>query len=75
LGKNVYLSLLIDEKRHTYPAVPWAYVDINDVKHSQIDDLCNQLADFIYEKFRQDIEGVAKKLRELSCAYPDGNRG
>ncbi|MBW2284308.1 MAG: hypothetical protein JRF65_06870 [Deltaproteobacteria bacterium] len=38
LDKNVYLAIYFDEKTDIYPAVPWLYTDLMDVKYDQYQD-------------------------------------
>jgi hypothetical protein len=59
LGKNVYLALSMDSGTDTLPAVKWNYVDISDVKHSQFQEECEQVARFICAKLKTDLSNIA----------------
>lgn len=51
LGKNVYLSLDIQE-RDCFPQVNRLYVDIMDIKHAQTGDHVDQVSRFIVSRLR-----------------------
>jgi hypothetical protein len=55
LGKNVYLSLTIDDTRDVYPHVNRFYVDIMDIKHNQIQEVTEQIGLFIYERLKGSL--------------------
>ena len=55
LGKNVYLSLHIDEERDVYPHVRRLYVDIMDIKHNQIQEVTEQTAGFLHERLKGSL--------------------
>ena len=52
LGKNVYLSMFIDEKRDVFPSVDRVYLDIMDVGQSQSDYEIDQAGGYLFERLR-----------------------
>jgi hypothetical protein len=52
LGKNVYLSMFIDEERDVYPSVNRVYLDIMDVGQSQSDYEIDQAGGYLFERLR-----------------------
>jgi hypothetical protein len=61
LGKNVYLSLLINAQEDVYPYVNWTYVDIADIRYSQIQEECEKIAEFIYSKIKGELDEIIRK--------------
>ena len=61
LGKNVYLSLLINPQEDVYPSVNWIYVDITDIRYSQIQEECEQIAEFIYSRIKGQLYEIIRK--------------
>ena len=51
LGKNVYLSMDIQE-RDRFPQVNRLYLDIMDIKHAQIQEEVDQVSRFIVSQLR-----------------------
>lgn len=50
LGRNVYQSVHIDPAKDIYPATNRIYLDITDVKHSQVSSEVDEIARFLYAK-------------------------
>ncbi len=52
LGRNVYLSMHIDPKQDIYPKVNRLYLDITDVKHSQVSSEAEEIGRFLYSRIK-----------------------
>ena len=52
LGKNVYLSMYIDDKRDVFPAVNRMYFDIMDIGQSQSDYEIDQAGGYLFNRLR-----------------------
>ena len=52
LGKNVYLSMYIDEKRDTFPSVNRMYFDIMDIGRSQSDYEIDQVGEYLFNSLK-----------------------
>lgn len=50
LGRNVYQAIHIELARDIYPAVNRIYLDITDVKHSQVSSEVAEIGGFLYQK-------------------------
>lgn len=61
LGKNVYLALYINRQQDVYPSVPWIYMDVYDIKYSQNEEECEQIAEVIYSKIKDDMDEIIKE--------------
>lgn len=61
LGQRVYLALYITEQ-DVYPFVNRIYMDISDIKHSEIQGECEQLADVISSRIRGEAEALIRKI-------------
>ena len=57
LGKNVYLSMDIQE-RDSFPHVNRLYIDIMDIKHAQVQEEVDQVSRFIVSKLRAYFESL-----------------
>lgn len=60
LGKNVYLSVPLDEKKDTLPAVNRIYLDIDDVDLSDADYDIDRVAGFLLNR----LEPLARRYME-----------
>lgn len=58
LGRNVYQAMHIDPVKDTYPAVNRIYLDITDVKYSQVSSEVAEISRFLYEKMQSRISTV-----------------
>ncbi len=61
LGQRVYLALYITEQ-DVYPFVNRIYMDISDIKYSQIQAECEQLADVISSRIGDEVEASIRKI-------------
>ncbi len=52
LGRNVYQAVHIEPEKDTYPTVKRIYLDITDVKHSQVSSEVAEIGRFLYEKIQ-----------------------
>ncbi|MCP3956121.1 MAG: hypothetical protein GY697_28485 [Desulfobacterales bacterium] len=52
LGRNVYQAMHIEPERDIYPAVKRVYLDITDVKHSQVSSEIAEIGGFLYKKIK-----------------------
>ncbi len=52
LGKNVYLSMYIDEKRDVFPSVNRMYLDIKDIGRSQSDYEIDQVGEYLFNRLK-----------------------
>ena len=50
LGKNVYLSMYIDEERDVFPSVNRMYLDIMDIGRSQSDYEIDQVGEYLFNR-------------------------
>jgi hypothetical protein len=58
LGENVYLSLNINEV-DSYPNVNRVYLDIQEIRHSQVDYELSQVSMFVYNKLKTLIPDLS----------------
>ncbi|MEN8246240.1 MAG: hypothetical protein ABFS43_15225 [Thermodesulfobacteriota bacterium] len=56
LGKNVYLSMYIDEERDVFPSVNRIYLDIMDIGQSQSDYEIDQVGDYLFSRIKAFIQ-------------------
>jgi hypothetical protein len=52
LGKNVYLSIYIDEERDVFPSVNRMYLDIMDVGQTQSDYEIDQAGEYLFDRLK-----------------------
>ena len=52
LGRNVYQAMHIEPAKDIYPAVNRIYLDITDVKYSQVSSEVAEIGRFLYEKIQ-----------------------
>ena len=71
LGKNVYLSMYIDEERDVFPSVNRIYLDIMDIGQSQSDYDINQVGEYLFNRIKsfpprlQKTEGFSAKASRV----------
>jgi hypothetical protein len=53
LGKNVYLSMVIDENKDVFPFVNRVYLDIMDIGQSQSDYEIEQAGGYLFERLKR----------------------
>lgn len=58
LGKNVYLSVPVDDRRDALPAVGRLYLDIADVARSDADYDIDQAAEFLFNRLKPMPAGL-----------------
>lgn len=52
LGKNVYLSMSIDEERDVFPSANRIYLDIMDIGQSQSDHEIDQVGEYLFNRLK-----------------------
>ena len=55
LGKNVYLSMYIDEKQDVFPSVNRIYLDITDISQSHSDYEIDQVGEYVFNRIKPFI--------------------
>jgi hypothetical protein len=55
LGRNVYQAVHIDPGADVFPAVNRIYLDITDVKHSQVSSEVGDIGHFVYERLKTKL--------------------
>ncbi len=58
LGRNVYQAMHIDPAKDIYPAANRVYLDITDVKYSQVSSEAAEIGRFLYEKMKSRLSTV-----------------
>jgi hypothetical protein len=58
LGRNVYQAMHIDPAKDIYPTVNRVYLDITDVKYSQVSSEIAEIGKFLYEKMQSRMSTV-----------------
>ncbi len=65
LGRNVYQAMHIKPARDIYPAANRVYLDITDVKHSQVSAEIAEIGGFLYQKIKPRLS-TAEPSRKTS---------
>lgn len=65
LGRNVYQAMHIEPEKDIYPAVNRVYLDITDVKYSQVSSEVAEIGRFLYETMRSRMSAV-EPIRKAS---------
>lgn len=63
LGRNVYLSMHIDPEKDIYPKVNRLYLDITDVKYSQVSSEAEEIGRFLYSKIKPWLLPAFSKMK------------
>ena len=61
LDKNVYLSIYFNEETDVYPSVHRLYLDVMDIKYSQIQEETDLISQFIWSKLKYELDGIIKR--------------
>ena len=61
LDKNVYLSIYFNKETDVYPSVHRLYLDVMDIKYSQIQEETDLISQFIWSKLKNELDGIIKR--------------
>ena len=63
LGKNIYKSIFFDKTRDVYPAVDRLYIDIMDIKHSEIEEEMGKITEFLCSRLKDRILEMIRRVK------------
>ncbi|MCJ7686827.1 MAG: hypothetical protein MUO68_21305, partial [Desulfobacteraceae bacterium] len=63
LGRNIYKSILFDNTRDAYPSVDRLYINIMDIKHSEIEEQMEKISEFICSRLKDRIREMIGKVK------------
>ena len=63
LGRNIYKSIFFDKTRDVYPAVDRLYIDIMDIKHSEMEEEMEKITEFICSRLKDRIWDMIRKVK------------
>ena len=63
LGRNIYKSISFDKTRDVYPFVDRLYIDIMDIKHSEIEEETEKISEFICSRLKDRMREMIGKVK------------